>query len=182
MSWVDGLGYVAALFVFATYSMKTMIPLRILGIGSNIFFIAYGYFGSLYPNLILHMVLLPLNGLRLYQMVRLVQQVKDASRGNLSMDWLKSFMTKRSCRAGEVIFQKGDLSSAMFYTVTCGYRLNEIGVDVASPCRMATSTCSRARSTCCARASAWPICGRSSRDRSPSLGNHAIVRMPEDWR
>jgi len=131
MSWVDGLGYVAALFVFATYSMKTMIPLRILGIGSNIFFIAYGYFGSLYPNLILHMVLLPLNGLRLYQMVRLVQQVKDASRGNLSMDWLKSFMTKRSCRAGEVIFQKGDLSSAMFYTVTGGYRLNEIGVDVA---------------------------------------------------
>jgi hypothetical protein len=34
------MGYVAAALVFVTFWMKTMVPLRILGIGSNIFFIA----------------------------------------------------------------------------------------------------------------------------------------------
>jgi CRP-like cAMP-binding protein len=130
MTWVDGLGYIAALLVFATHSMKTMIPLRILGIGSNLFFIAYGYFGELYPNLILHVVLLPLNLLRLYQMLQLIAKVKQAAQSDLAMDWLKPFMSKRACKAGEVIFRKGDLSSALFYTVSGRYRLNEVGADI----------------------------------------------------
>jgi CRP/FNR family cyclic AMP-dependent transcriptional regulator len=130
MTWVDGLGYIAALLVFATHSMKTMIPLRILGIGSNLFFIAYGYFGELYPNLILHVVLLPLNLLRLYQMLQLIAKVKQASQSDLTMDWLKPFMSKRACKAGEIIFRKGDLSSALFYTVSGRYRLNEVGADI----------------------------------------------------
>jgi CRP/FNR family cyclic AMP-dependent transcriptional regulator len=130
LSWVDGLGYAAALFVLATYSVRTMIPLRILGICSNVVFISYGYFGGLYPNLILHMVLLPLNSIRLYQMLRLVQLVKTASQSDLSMEWLTPFMSKRWCSVGEVIFQKGDPSHAMFYTLTGKYRLKEIGAEV----------------------------------------------------
>jgi CRP-like cAMP-binding protein len=131
MSWVDTLGYAAALLVLATYSMKTMIPLRILGICSNVFFIAFGYLAGVYPNLMLHIVLLPLNSVRLYQMLRLVEQVKKAPQSDPNMDWLKPFMSKRACKAGEIIFHKGDLSSAMFYTVTGRYRLNEIDRDVA---------------------------------------------------
>src|SRR5262249_58997654 len=46
--------YIAAGFVFVTFWMKTMVPLRLLGIGSNIFFIAYGYLASAYPPLLLH--------------------------------------------------------------------------------------------------------------------------------
>jgi hypothetical protein len=139
MSWVDGLslvlrvdiiGYAGALLVLATYSMRTMIPLRILGICSNVFFISYGYLAHVYPNLILHMVLLPLNSIRLYQMLRLIQLVKTASQSDLSMEWLIPFMSKRRCSAGEVIFQKGDPSHAMFYTLTGKYRLKEIGAEV----------------------------------------------------
>ena len=37
------IGYIAAALVFATFSMKTMVPLRLVGIASNLFFIAYGY-------------------------------------------------------------------------------------------------------------------------------------------
>jgi CRP/FNR family transcriptional regulator, cyclic AMP receptor protein len=48
----------------------------------------------------LHAALLPLNSLRLYQMLQLVKKVKAASRGDLSMDWLKPFMSKRSAKAG----------------------------------------------------------------------------------
>jgi CRP/FNR family cyclic AMP-dependent transcriptional regulator len=54
MTTADAMGYIAALLVFVTFWMKTMIPLRALGIGSNIFFIAYGYLAAAYPPLVLH--------------------------------------------------------------------------------------------------------------------------------
>ena len=130
ISWVEALGYLGALMVFGTYSMKTMIPLRIIGLCSNCIFIVYGYMAPAYPQLLLHGVLLPLNSLRLYQMLQLVGKVRTASRGDLNMDWLKPFMSKRACKAGEILFRKGDLSSAMFYTVSGSYRLNEIEQDV----------------------------------------------------
>jgi CRP/FNR family cyclic AMP-dependent transcriptional regulator len=130
IGWIEALGYLGALLVFGTYSMKTMIPLRIIGLCSNCIFIVYGYMAPVYPQLLLHGVLLPLNSLRLYQMLQLVGKVRTASRGDLNMDWLKPFMSKRACKAGEIIFRKGDLSSAMFYTVSGSYRLHEIEQDV----------------------------------------------------
>ena len=51
--------------MLATFGMKDMINLRIVAICSNIAFIAYGIALSLLPVLILHVMLLPLNGWRL---------------------------------------------------------------------------------------------------------------------
>jgi cyclic nucleotide-binding protein len=130
ISLVEALGYAGALLTLATFAMQRMVPLRIIGIGANCAFISYGFLGPLYPVLVLHAILLPLNAVRLYQMLRLVNRVRMASRGDLNMEWLKPFMTKRTCKKGEVIFRKGDLSSAMFYTLSGRYRLNEIAVDV----------------------------------------------------
>jgi CRP/FNR family transcriptional regulator, cyclic AMP receptor protein len=130
MHWWDIFGYVAAALTIAAFSMKTMIPLRIVGICANCCFITYGFFGAVYPALVPHLVLLPLNSLRLYQMMQLIEKVKTASQGDLSMQWLKPFMSKRTCKAGEVIFRKGDVAEAMFYAVTGRYRLHEIGADV----------------------------------------------------
>ena len=130
MFWVEILGYIGALLTFATYSMKRMIPLRIIGILSNIFFAAYGFLAPVYPQLVLHIVLLPLNVVRLREMLQLIDKVKAASRGDLNMEWLIPFMTARTVKHGDVLFRKGDLSEAMFYTVTGRYRLNEIGQDV----------------------------------------------------
>lgn len=61
MNQADVIGYVAALLVFVTFWMKTMVPLRMLGIASNVFFIGYGYLAAAYPPLLLHILLLPLN-------------------------------------------------------------------------------------------------------------------------
>ena len=130
MFWVEILGYIGALLTFATYSMKRMIPLRIIGILSNIFFAAYGFLAPVYPQLVLHIVLLPLNVVRLREMLQLIDKVKAASRGDLNMEWLVPFMTARTVKHGHVLFRKGDLSESMFYTVTGRYRLNEIGQDV----------------------------------------------------
>jgi CRP/FNR family cyclic AMP-dependent transcriptional regulator len=130
-NWIEALGYLGALLTLGTYSMKTMFPLRVIGLCANSMFIAYAYFAPVYPQLLLHGVLLPLNTLRLYQMLQLVGKVRIASQGNLNMDWLKPFMSRHACKGGEVIFRKGDPSSVMFYTVSGKYRLREIAADVA---------------------------------------------------
>jgi CRP/FNR family transcriptional regulator, cyclic AMP receptor protein len=130
LHWFEVCGYIAALLTFITFQMKTMIPLRIVGISANFFFIIYGSFGHIYPALVLHAALLPLNSIRLYQMLQLVGKVKAASQGDLNMNWLKPFMNKRRANAGEVLFRKGDLASSMFYSVTGRYRLVEIAVDL----------------------------------------------------
>jgi len=129
-TWVDGIGYLGALTTLGTYSMKRMIPLRIIGICANCLFIMYGLLAPVYPQLVLHTILLPLNAFRLREMLQLISQVKTASQGNLNMEWLKPYMARRSVKQGEVVFRKGDLSTAMFYTIRGRYRLNEIAKEI----------------------------------------------------
>jgi hypothetical protein len=64
--------WIVALLVFSSFFMKTMIPLRVVAIASNVAFISYallglryGIFGRVYPILVLHSALLPLNAVRL---------------------------------------------------------------------------------------------------------------------
>jgi hypothetical protein len=76
MSWIDFIGYLAALTVLATFCMDTIVPLRGLAIASNVLFILYGIAGHLYPVFFLHAVLLPVNIVKIVQ-VRL--QVRRAS-------------------------------------------------------------------------------------------------------
>jgi CRP/FNR family cyclic AMP-dependent transcriptional regulator len=130
INWTEILGYAGALLTLGTFAMTKMIPLRIIGIGANFAFIGYGALAPIYPVLALHAILLPLNTLRLYQMLQLIRKVREASQGDLNFDWLKPFMSKLACTAGETIFRKGDVSSAMFYTVSGRFRLSEIAKDV----------------------------------------------------
>lgn len=123
-------GYVAAVLVFLTFYMKTMIPLRVAGICSNCAFILYGYLGGLYPILTLHLILLPLNGLRLREMLRLTKQVRAATQADLNMNWLKPFTSTRRVNAGEVLFRKGAPADAMFFIVSGRYRLAELGIQL----------------------------------------------------
>jgi hypothetical protein len=124
------LGLIGGVFYIATLYMKTMVPLRAAAIASNIFFIGYGFFSRSFPTFALYVVMFPLNCVRLYQIMQLVKRVKKASQGDLSMDWLKPFMTKRNFREGQVIFRKGDVAEEMFFTVSGKFRVTEIGVEL----------------------------------------------------
>ena len=66
----DALGYVAAGLVFATFCAKRMASLRALAIVSNVAFIGYGFLDGLWPILILHSAMLPINIRRYRQSVR----------------------------------------------------------------------------------------------------------------
>ena len=130
MTWIDVFGYAAAVSTFGAFWMKTMIPLRVAGIAANCFFICWAYFGAHYPVLALHIILLPLNVVRLYQMLQLIKKVAAASAGDLSLDWLKPFMSARRYRKGEVLFRKGDTADEMLYTITGRYRLLELSTEI----------------------------------------------------
>ena len=46
-----------------------MLPMRIFALGANVCFIAYGVMGWFMPVLVLHLVLLPINLLRLRTLI-----------------------------------------------------------------------------------------------------------------
>jgi CRP/FNR family transcriptional regulator, cyclic AMP receptor protein len=130
MNYVTVIGFIASGLVIATLSMRTMIPLRIVGILSNVAFVTYGLlFGSI-PTVVLHSILFPLNVYRLREMLNLVKQVQAASKGDLSLDWIKPFMSKRAVEAGDVLFRKGDEANHMYFVVAGQLHLNEIGIDI----------------------------------------------------
>jgi CRP/FNR family cyclic AMP-dependent transcriptional regulator len=84
MNWIEAAGYLASALVLATFCMKTMIPLRCAAVCSNVAFIVYGFYDNLYPVLVLHGILLPLNVWRAVQMLRLIRRVEAASKDDLS--------------------------------------------------------------------------------------------------
>src|SRR5438477_200744 len=122
----------ASVFVVATYTMRTMIPLRVFGILTNIVIISVSLASANYPTMLLHMVLLPLNSYRLYQMLRLVQDVKKSVNSDLSMDWLKPFMAERKYNAGEVLAYKDEKAEDMFYIVSGRFKLVEAAIELPS--------------------------------------------------
>ncbi|MGP0094384.1 MAG: Crp/Fnr family transcriptional regulator [Xanthobacteraceae bacterium] len=130
LTFADACGILGGLFFVATLWMQTMVPLRVAHIVSNGFFLGYGVFQPSYPALVLYVVLLPVNCVRLYQMVGLVKQVRGAAEGDLSMDWLKPFMTKRRYRKGDTLFHKGERGEEMFYTLSGRYRVTEIDITI----------------------------------------------------
>jgi hypothetical protein len=68
LSVINGIGFVAAALVLATFCMRSMTTLRWVALASNLAFIAYAYLGKLPPVLLLHALLLPVNACRLAQL------------------------------------------------------------------------------------------------------------------
>jgi CRP-like cAMP-binding protein len=124
---VEITGYVASALVLATFWMRTMIPLRIVALGSNIAFITYGLVGGLMPILALHLVLLPLNLYRAVEMVRLLHRVRRAARGDLSLAWLKPYMKAERHPPSHVLFRKGDEADRLYLILQGEIRLEESG-------------------------------------------------------
>ena len=65
----DLAGYTASTMVLFTFMTKDMRLLRVLAIFSNVAFITYGMLVWLPPVLCLHLLLLPVNVLRLHEIL-----------------------------------------------------------------------------------------------------------------
>jgi len=66
---IDVLGYLASGLVLGTFCMRTLVPLRVTAICSNVAFILYGFLAGIEPVLLLHAALLPMNIWRLAEML-----------------------------------------------------------------------------------------------------------------
>lgn len=124
--WIEIIGYIASVLVAITFYMKTIIPLRIFAICSNVFFIVYALFGNIMPVFILHCFLFPLNIIRVFQMKRLIDKVKEASQADCSMDCLVPSMTKKKYSKGDELFAKGSRVDKMYYITKGQVKLIEI--------------------------------------------------------
>lgn len=151
---VNALGYAASAAVLATFCMSTMIPLRVVALGSNVLFMAYGYADHLYPVFVLHAILFPINALRLVQFQRLLRDMRDAHRKDLPIQSLLPYMTRKKYAAGETLVRKGESADRLYYLVNGelevtefnkvlmpGAIVGEIGVFAVNQLRTATVVC-----------------------------------------
>lgn len=129
-TFANAIGLLGGICYIASTQMKTMVPLRATGIASNVFLMLYGLLSHSYLSFALYITLVPINSVRLVQMLQLVKKVKAATQGDLSMDWLKPFMTKRTYHKGDVLFHKGDVANEMFYTVDGKYLVTGINIEL----------------------------------------------------
>src|SRR6266568_9392148 len=118
----------ASVFVVSMTTMKTMIPLRVFGILLNLVLIATAIPAHNYLVIVVQFVVLVLNSYRLHQMLQLVRDVKKSVNSDLSMEWLKPFMTERQCTAGEILFYKDEKAEDMLYIVSGKFKLVESGI------------------------------------------------------
>jgi CRP/FNR family transcriptional regulator, cyclic AMP receptor protein len=114
ISLVETIGYGGTLLTALSYSMRTIIPLRIAGIGSSFFFIVYGSLIHSVPMLATELIILPLNVIRLVQLLRLMKQVENASGGDFDIAWLESLAQNRPVTAGHVMFRKDDEAKELY--------------------------------------------------------------------
>jgi hypothetical protein len=121
---------VGAILFVATLLMQTMVPLRIANMAGCTFFAIFGALSGNVATFLLYLLLLPINAVRLRQMLRLVKKARNAAQGDMSMEWLKPFMTERRYRRGDKLFKKGDAATEMFLTVTGRFLVKEIDVEL----------------------------------------------------
>lgn len=121
------IGYIASGLVFLTFCMKTMMPLRLVAIASNVAFLAYGAAHGLVPILVLHALLLPLNAFRTGQIWQLVRKSGGRGDKDLGIDDLLPLMTQERFRAGDMVFRRGDISAKLYYIAEGQVKIEEYG-------------------------------------------------------
>jgi CRP-like cAMP-binding protein len=129
-----------------------MIPLRVIAIISNILFSLFGLWAHIYPVMLLHLILFPVNIVRLVQIRYVVRGISQSA--DLSMESILPFMAHRRVRAGETLMRKGEQADRLFYlfhgqievvevrkTLSSGTVIGEIGVFARHQQRVATVVC-----------------------------------------
>src|SRR5215510_7231492 len=120
----------ASIFVVSMTTMKTMVPLRVFAILLNLVLIGTAIPAHNYLTITVQSLVLVLNAYRLHQMLQLIRDVRKSVNSDLSMDWLKPFMTERTYKAGEIIFYKDEKAEDMLYIVSGRFRLVESGIEL----------------------------------------------------
>jgi hypothetical protein len=154
--------WLASGLVFCAFFMKTMVPLRVVAIASNFAFIGYsllgihyGIFEKVFPILVLHAALLPLNIIRLRQMQHLLGRIREGPGD--AVEVLLPYMKKETHAKGETLFQRGDAAEKIYLIdkgvvaipevakrLAAGTVFGEVGIFSADAKRSASAVCAEA--------------------------------------
>ena len=133
MWWVEAIGYAGTSLTVAAWAMKTSMRLRIAGILSSLAFLLYGYLTQSYPVMIMEMILMPLNIMRLCEMMRLVSSVSsalDKQNSGPDLHWLAPHMRRIRLTPQQILFSRGDAADRLFIVLSGAVMLIETGTTV----------------------------------------------------
>ena len=121
------LGVIGTVLLCASFLVKSMLKLRALALASNVFFIAWGYVEWVWPTLALNSFILPLNAWRIWEIRTLTKEIARATEDSPVAQWLLPHMHRRTFKAGEVLFRRGDTADELIYIASGELRMTEIG-------------------------------------------------------
>lgn len=124
---VLSVGFVAACLTLTSDLMKSMLPLRAIALAANLLFALFFYLEGEPFHMTVHLLLLPVNAKRLWDIQRLVRGLREARADMPLADWLVPHMARRRFQAGETLFRKGDRADEMIYIAEGRVRLVEHG-------------------------------------------------------
>jgi hypothetical protein len=84
INFANMLALFGSIFFVTTLMVRTIVPLRVIGIISSLFFIAYGLAAGAVTTFLLYLLSLPMNVIRLRQMLNLVKKARISAQGDLS--------------------------------------------------------------------------------------------------
>ena len=63
-------------------------------------------------------------------MLGLVKKARTAAEGDMSIEWLKSYMNLQKYKKGDVLFRKGQRADRMLLTVSGKFLVSELGIEL----------------------------------------------------
>lgn len=121
------LAVIGTVLLCVSFLVKSMLKLRALALASNVFFIAWGYLEWVWPTLALNSVIVPLNAWHIWEIRKLTKEITQATEDSPVSQWLLPHMRRRSFKAGEVLFRRGDAADELIYIASGELRMAEIG-------------------------------------------------------
>ena len=118
-------GFIGAGLTLASYTMKSMFPLRLVALGANVFFVAYGWLEAALPSLVLYSVMILINLHKAWEIRNMVRAVENVKSDAPIAEWLLPHMTRRQATAGQTLWKKGDVATEMIYLESGKLRLAE---------------------------------------------------------
>lgn len=131
LHWIEAVGWLASILTVASYSVATMLPLRLLAIASSVCFAAYAFTLQLWPLLAMELILLPINLYRLWQVLALrgkLNRVSGSKQSDFSI--IKAYGKRRNIKAGAVVFKRGDPVDQLYFIAKGRVSIEEMGVDL----------------------------------------------------
>ncbi|MEE4189435.1 MAG: cyclic nucleotide-binding domain-containing protein [Roseobacter sp.] len=129
--WIEAVGWLASALTVATYTMNTMMPLRILAIASSVCFAIYAAVLQLWPLLAMELLLLPINLYRFWQILSLrgkLGRSDEASEPDFSI--IKAYGKPRHIKAGTVVFACGDAVDRLYFLASGRVRIEEFDIEL----------------------------------------------------